>query len=72
MASVLDLASAILAFLFRIITSPLLLILFCLSGVVFTIKFIRSINWHFPAKQFNWARLLLPFQLKRYFHLSRH
>jgi hypothetical protein len=72
MTSVLDLASAILAAIFRIITSPLLLLLFCLSALIFTFKFVRSINWHMPAKHFNWSRLLLPLQLKRYFHLSRH
>jgi len=72
MNTILDLAGALLGFAFRIITSPLLLILYCISGFMFAVHFINKWMGQISFGHLKIGRILPNFHLKRSLHLYRH
>ena len=73
MNSFLNLTATLLAFVFRVITSPLLLVLYCISGLVLAIIFIHKWTSEFStSRHFKIGKIVFPYQVKKYLQLSRH
>jgi len=68
----LDLISSLLALAFRIVTSPLLLLLYCIGGVVTATVFLQKWISHFSFRPVSFRRPELSFSFKKHFQLSQH
>lgn len=71
MTHLLDLAGALLSFIFRIITAPVLFLLYSLLAILFFVQFIRQIQIKLPVLHFKLNRSFFPIQLKRLLLFSK-
>jgi hypothetical protein len=71
MNNLLDLTAATLSFAFRIITSPLLFVLYALLGLVITFRYIHKAWMNITAFHFKINRSFFPIQLKKTFLFHR-
>lgn len=72
MNPILDFLSAILALTFRIVTSPLLVLLYCISGLLMTMQLIHKWTGNFSFSVLKPKKISFSFGFARHFHLYRH
>lgn len=71
MSDLLNITAALLSLAFRIVTAPLLLLLYVILGVYLMFKRVGNFKIALPSFSFSPRRLLFPFQLKRVFSFSK-
>jgi hypothetical protein len=72
MNPILDFFSAILALAFRIVTSPLVVLLYCISGLLLTMQLVHKWTGHLSFSFARMRKISFTSPFTRHFHLSRH